>query len=161
MDKSVSIFLNSFESELKVACAASGIEIEDVEEEVDSFFRHIRLLLEDERLPDVALAELGTFKSTPTTIRGAIGRYKAQYNIGNISKDFYKYIISKYWYAYKRIVDYKHGKGGVINNKVGVGYFWAYVPNKFSHILFPDLYNKAVEERQNKKDEAKRRRVYK
>ena len=58
-------------------------------------------------------------------------------------------------------MDYKHGSGGVINKKVGVGYFWTYVPRKFSHILFPYLYNKATEEKQNKKDEAKRRRVYK
>lgn len=161
MYKSLSIFLKSFDEDIKIACKASGIDIKDVPEEVDKFFTHVRVLIEDERLPDVALAELGTFKSTPSSVRRTLSLYKMQHKIGNISKDFYKYVVSKYWHPYKRLVDYRFGKGGVINAKVGTGYFWAYVPNKFSCILFPELYNKVTEEKQNKKDEAKSRRVYK
>lgn len=142
----------SLEDEIKIACKVSGIDYKDAPEEFENFFRHVKILMEDERLPSVCLAELGTFKSTQASILTAVKRLKNQIRFGNISRQYYKYFISKIWYPYKRIVDYKKGKGGVINDKVGVGYFWTYVPMKFSHILYPELTKAALEEKENKKN---------
>ena len=151
MDRQTRLSLESLDDEIRIACKASGIDYKDAPEEFYNFFRHVQILIQDERLPDVTLNELGTFKSTPTSIKSALRYYKQQYKLGNFSRDFVKYVAAKLWYPYKRIVDYKSGSGGVISDKVGVGYFWTYVPMKFSHTLFPELTKKALEELENKK----------
>lgn len=151
MDRDTRLSLESLSEEIKIACKASGIDPKDAPEEFFNFFRHVKILIQDERLPDVCLNELGTFKSTPSSIRRTLRLYKQQYKLGNVTRDYVKYIAAKLWYPYKRIVDYYKGSGGVINDKVGEGYFWTYVPSRFSHLVFPELSRKALEEIENKK----------
>lgn len=137
MHREVILAVESFDEEIKIACQASGIEYKDAGEELDNFFNHMKILLEDERMPDITLAELGTFKSTPKSIRGLVYKMKTRIKFGTATKEDLKNLIKKIWYPYKRIIDYNNGKGGVISNIVGAGYFWLYVPMKFTHLLTP------------------------
>jgi hypothetical protein len=153
MHRDTEAFMQSLDEEIKIACNISGIEFKDAPKQIEEFFRHVRYLFEDERMPTVSLGDLGTFRSTPTSIKQALKAYKRFYKEGVIPAGYYKYFIRKFWYPYKRIVDYKFGKEGRLQNSIaGAGYFWACVPPKFGHLIAPEYYKEYMDHK-NKKSE--------
>lgn len=106
-------YLELLSKEIEESCTEAGIDPKYGPELIDGFFKRLRDIFEDPRVPTVNIPGFGTFRPHFFRLSSIIGRKIAFFKKGNYPRYILEATFKRLWPIYKREQDQKYGK----NNK--------------------------------------------
>jgi len=103
-------YLSQLRKEINIATKEAGISEEDGLDLIDEYFVRFRELLQDARMPTVAVPELGVFRSTFYNLSKTLKRQIKFFKKGTFPRYRLVYDIKRWWKLYKKAVQAKYGK---------------------------------------------------
>ncbi len=116
-------YLDIVEKEVNTAAEMAGIEVEDAKEMLDAYFKALDYLLDDERIPEVAIQSMGTLKYSKSRLRQSLEGLST-YKMKEENKERYDIQIP--------LIEERIRKS---KEESGVGYWWSFVPKNFASQL--------------------------
>lgn len=113
-------YLKGFEKEVLTACEMSGIDPEDAEDLLDSYFKALDYLIDDDRAPTITIEGLGKLSFDPLKVKRIL-KERGTYPLKEENKKRYELQLDL---LSKRIEKEK-------NKEKGVGFWWSFVPKNF------------------------------
>jgi len=110
----ISRLLEEFDGELNKLGVKYSLTKEDQEFIIDSFFKDLKLMLSDVRVPKVMIPYIGIFKPSHSKMKASFNRFLSwRRKIGkkDFNSDNFKERLRTYWKVYKRLQLEKSLKG--------------------------------------------------
>lgn len=123
-------YLDILEKEVSTAAEMAGIEIEDAKEMIDAYFKALDHLIDDERIPEVAIQSMGKIKYSKSKLKQALS--------GSLP---FKMKEDKLERLETQIPLIEARLEKELKKESGVGYWWSFVPKDFATQLV-ELKNK-------------------
>jgi len=119
------IYLKDFKKEVEVAAEMAGIDIEDADNLIDKYFEALSYIIDDERIPNVAVSSLGGLRFNQKKVEKIL-RDIAGMKLKPESKKYYETILE---HVSKRVEKERFYKGK--QRQKGLGFWWSFVPKDF------------------------------